>query len=361
MNAYCYFDMISNHKQPHILRQEMVSFALEHGVKQAAIAFNTSTKTVYKWLNRFKKYGLKGLFSLSKKPKHSPNAISESMRQYIISLKKKYPRISAETIKDLENVPVSTRTMRKIWKEAGLSSRRRKKHTTKNNLREKKKKLHLFELCMEDTKDLSDIPEYYSFMQSFKLPRHIFSFREVYSGLIILGASSDKSLLKGFLSANYINFCLSKSNLFFDKAKQYFRQTDNGSEFIGSIHAKKPSAYSLAVSSAGFSHVRIFPGAHRMQADVESFHDIIEREFFEIESFSSRNDFMEKLYSYQLFFNLKRKNSYKEHKTPYQLAKIKEPSISDDFFRLPPIDLDAAADLLHNFHVSFGNDVHATP
>jgi len=100
-----WFDIVSkgkrawddfNHKSPHILREETVCFALEHSIK--------------------------GLFSLSKKPKHSPNAISESMRQYIFPLKKNYPKISAETIKNLENVPVRSKTMRKIWKEVGLSS-----------------------------------------------------------------------------------------------------------------------------------------------------------------------------------------------------------------------------------------------
>jgi len=40
-----------------------------------------------------------------------------------------------------------------------------------------------------------------------------------------------------------------------------------------------------------------------MQADVETVHNLIETEFLEIESFSSRTDFFNKAYTYQLFFN----------------------------------------------------------
>jgi len=61
---------------------------------------------------------------------------------------------------------------------------------------------------------------------------------------------------------------------------------------------------------------------------------------------------MQKVYCYQLFFNLKRTNSYKENKTPYELAKEKGPNISNIFFRMPPIDLDYAADLLYKYHTN---------
>ena len=76
-----------------------------------------------------------------------------------------------------------------------------------------------------------------------------------------------------------------------------------------------------------------------MQADVETVHNLIETEFYEIEHFSSRQNFMDKAYSYQLFFYLVRPNSYKENKTPWQLAKEKYPGLSVDIARIPPVDL----------------------
>ncbi len=98
------------------------------------------------------------------------------------------------------------------------------------------------------------------------------------------------------------------------------RQTDNGSEYCGAWSATKPSAYTLALESAGQIHQTIPPGAHRFQSDIETVHNLIELEFYEIETFANRTDFMEKAYTYQLFFNLERPNTYKENKSPWQLA-----------------------------------------
>ena len=66
----------------------------------------------------------------------------------------------------------------------------------------------------------------------------------------------------------------------------------------------------------------------------------MELEFYEIESFNNRLDFMNKANSYQLFFNLKRPNSYKEHKTPWQLAQQKNPLLDKRLLMIPPVDLD---------------------
>ena len=98
-----------------------------------------------------------------------------------------------------------------------------------------------------------------------------------------------------------------------------------------------------------------------MQSDVETVHDIIEREFFEVEKFYSYENFFDKVYTYQLFFNLERINTYKENKSPYTLAKEKNPNIKKEVFMLPPIDLR----FLLQKHVAFllkgGYDVYSSP
>ncbi len=119
-------------------------------------------------------------------------------------------------------------------------------------------------------------------------------------------------------------------------------QTDNGSEFCGSWNAKLPSAYTNTVELLpGQTHVTIFPGAHRMQADVETIHNLMETEFYEIETFNNRADFINKASTYQLFFNLERPNSYKEFKTPWQLAQEKKPDLDKRLLMTVAVDLDA--------------------
>jgi len=48
---------------------------------------------------------------------------------------------------------------------------------------------------------------------------------------------------------------------------------------------------------------------HTLQSDVETVHRLVEDEFFDLESFASRGDFLAKAFTYQLYFNLVRPNS----------------------------------------------------
>ena len=175
----------------------MVVYAKEHGVKPAARLYATGSKTVRKWLGRFKTDGYQALADLSRRPKHSPNKTSPETISKIIKLKDEYKRLGAEQIKELENVKESAKPMRKIWRENGISSRqRRKKHVTKQNLpawadrREIKKQFALFERVCEDTKDLDDIPEYWPQMIRKRLPKVQYTLREISCGVQFLGFSA---------------------------------------------------------------------------------------------------------------------------------------------------------------------------
>jgi transposase len=320
-------------------RYQMVQKALVQGVKPVAKAFRTTPNVVRKWLKRFKTEGYSALADRSHKPHHSPRRTPEHTRIYIINLKKKYKRLGAEQIRVLEDLAMAPKTMRKIWREAGVSSRKRpKKHVTKNNLRAVKKLYALFERMSEDTKDLDDIPEYYLQMKMLKLPKIQYSFREVSCGILFLGFANQRSLIHSQLFAMYINHFLKKYNAL---PPNSVRQTDNGSEYIGSWNAKESSSYTKTIETLeGQFHRTIFPGAHRMQSDVETIHNLMEMEFYEIEQFKNRLDFFAKASCYLLFFNLHRPNSYKELKTPWQLVQEKNPNFDKRLLMIPPVDLD---------------------
>ena len=152
-----------------------------------------------------------------------------------------------------------------------------------------------------------------------------------------LGYADELSLSYATLFSDYIQHNLKMLGIDLSNTT---RQTDNGSEYIGSWNAKEPSSFTLSVESIpGQSHATIPPAHHRWQADVETVHDIIEREFFEIETFSDNEDFFNKVSSYQLFFNLVRPNTYKEDKSPWQLAQDKIPDIKKEVLMIPPVDL----------------------
>ena len=359
MCPYQYYQIMRHSKDKKIFRYQMVQKALAIGVKPTARLFNTSPHVVRTWRDRLIKDGYCALADRSHKPHHSPRQTPEHIKEHIIKLKSRYKRLGAEQVRILEDLPQSPKTMRKIWREAGIPSRKRpKKHVTKNNLRAVKKLFQLFEQSMEDTKDLMDIPEYYLQAKILNLPQVQYTFREVSCGILFLGFANNLSLTHAELFAVYINHFLKKFNALPQKP---MRQTDNGSEYIGSWNAKEPSAYTRTIESLpGQWHNTIFPGAHRMQSDVETIHNLMETEFYEIEQFSNRIDFMNKATTYQLSFNLHRPNSYKEHKTPWQLARDKKPDLDKRLLMVPPVDLDKLLNWKINL-LQGGNDHLTVP
>ena len=359
MCPYTWYQVMRFSKDKKQQRYQMVIYALEHGVKPTARTYDTTPKTVRKWVARFKQGGYQALEDLSRRPNHSPNALADKESAHIVKLRKKYKRLGAEQVKVLENIERSAKTIRKTWRNNGISSRRRrKKHVTKQNLREIKKQFALFEQSCEDTKELCDIPEYWPQMMRRRLPKWQYTFREVSCGIQFLGFSEERSLTNATLFAQYINEHLKKFNLL---TAGNIRQTDNGSEYIGAWSAKNPSAYTLAIENDKLVHNTIPPGAHRWQSDVETVHNLIEFEFYEIENFKDRTDFMQKTLTYQTFFNFQRPNSYKENKTPWQLAKEKCPGLPEEALLLPPVDLDALLNKKVAISPLRGYDVYSAP
>jgi len=354
-----YYQLMRISKDKKQQRYQMVIYAKEHGIKPTARLYATGPKTARKWVRRFDEGGYQALGDLSRRPYHSPNKTSEDAAKNIVKLKAKYKRVGAEQVKTLENVKESAKTMRKIWRENGVSSRkRRKKYITKQNLREIKKQFALFERSCEDTKDLDDIPEYWTAMMRNRLPKVQYTLREISCGVQFLGFADERSLTHSWLFAEYVNEHLKKYDLI---AEEGIRQTDNGVEYCGSWSAKEPSAYTLAIESTKLTHGTIPPGAHRFQSDVETVHNLIEAEFYEIENFADRTEFMEKANTYQLFFNLERPNTYKENKSPWQLAREKRPDIPKEALMLPPVDLDALLNKKLASLTTGGYDVYSAP
>jgi hypothetical protein len=341
-------------------RYQMVQKALKDGVKPTAKAYHTSPPVVRKWRDRFISKGYFALEDRSRRPHHSPNETPDYLKEHIIKLKHQYKRLGAENIKTLEDLPMAPKTMRKIWREASIPSRKRpKKHVTKNNLRAIKKQYKLFERMGEDTKDLIDIPEYWPQMKALNLPKVQYTFREISCGPLCLGFANQRSLTHSVLFAIYINHFLKKYNAL---PEESIRQTDNGSEYKGAWNAKEPSDYTLTIESLpGQRHNTIIPGAHTWQSDVETIHNLMEMEFYEIETFSSRLDFINKASSYLLFFNLKRPNSYKEHQTPWQLAHEKNPKLDKRLLMIPAVDLDKLLLWYHSINQQRGNDLLTVP
>src|SRR6201982_797498 len=116
-------------------------------------------------------------------------------------------------------------------------------------------------------------------------------------------------------------------------------QTDNGAEFIGSYDSQGTRT-GFPASLGPSQHLRIPPAAHTYQSDVETVHRLVEDEFFDLEAFTSRGDFLAKALTYQLYFNLVRPNSHKENQSPWQIIERLAPRSPLELCCLPPVVLD---------------------
>ena len=334
-----YYDVMRHSKDSRFLRLRLVRFAQKHGIRSAAQAFSTRRKTVRKWLRRYEEGGYAALADRSRAPKNPVRKIPKPQRRRALELKRKLPSWGAQRIKDQFGLTISEKAIRKIWREEGLLKRKRRKHKTKQNLRKIKKLWKLFEQTDVDTKDLDDIPELWPQIQCHQLPTIQYTAREVVSGTQFLAYAYERSLTFSTFWIELLTEHLSRCGM--DLTGCRF-QTDNGSEFIGSWNAKNDSAFTLAVQASGAEHHTIPPGAHTFQADVETVHRLIEDEFYEVETFCGLEDFFHKAYTYNLWFNFARTNSYKENQTPWQIIHTRQSDLPKALLAFPVLLLDHA-------------------
>ena len=73
---------------------------------------------------------------------------------------------------------------------------------------------------------------------------------------------------------------------------------------------------------------------------METVHRLVEDEFFDLEAFRSRGDFLVKAHTYKLYFNPVRPNSQKENQSPWQIIERLAPRSPLQLCLLPPVFLD---------------------
>jgi len=341
MNAYKYFIVLNAMKSKadkFNLRLAMVRYAIAEGIKPAARAFTATPKTVKKWLRRYRQERLAGLNELPRIPLSCPHKTTPLMEQKIVRLRKQYPFMGAKRLKREHDLQCSHGAIGRIIKEHALVKKRRKKHQVKNDLRTVKRHWKLFGQLTIDTKDLKDIPHYWPQMKNLALPKYQFTAREIRSGLMLLGYANEKSAYNACLFAQIL--CNHFRNCDIELNDMKF-QTDNGSEFIGCYRQNKTrDGFEKIVQGFGAVHKRIPNRAWSYNSDVETVHNTIEKEFFDLENFENIKDFHQRVASFQACYNIVRENSYKDFKSPWQIIRTLRPKTPIELVRLPPVMLD---------------------
>ncbi|MGH9626685.1 MAG: hypothetical protein ACRD4G_20420, partial [Bryobacteraceae bacterium] len=253
-----------------------------------------------------------------------------------VELRRQLPTFGSRRLIHEFELPLSHGALERIWHAHGLIRRRRKKYQRKQDLAALKATWRLFQQISADTKDLNDLPLYWPQAQTADLPAVQYTAREVRSGLQFLAFSSRRSASASACFAARIQLHLARCGV---ELRHLAWQTDNGSEFVGQLQNDGTrSGFPAALGDS--QHQRIPPAAHTYQSDVETVHRLIEDEFYDLETFASRSEFLAKVTLYQHYFNLARPNSHKQGLSPWQIIQQLEPRRPLDLCLLPPVFLD---------------------
>jgi hypothetical protein len=190
-----------------------------------------------------------------------------------------------------------------------------------------------------DVKYLWDMPHYWPQMQARELPRFEYTIRDTKSGALFLGFGNQLSVTYASI---LIRRCLTHLERWGISSAEVTVQTDRGSEFSGGKRKRDTRGFVHTVRTlCGARHVFTPPRWPNANADVEAVHRLIEEEFFDLEDFGSRKDFLRKAALYQQYFNFARPNGYKKDRTPWEILVEDHPSIRPEILALPPILLES--------------------
>ena len=341
-----YRSIIYSQNVSYDLRLKMVIDTKHLGVRGTARRYRCSKNTVSLWLARFREEGRSGLVDRSRRPKRSPNKTAVAVEEKVLAARRRIPCYGPRRLKDNFALPCSTGAIARMLRERKLTRRVRKKHLKKNDLRAVKAKYAALSYLQMDAKSLWDIPHYWPQMKQLGLPRVEFTIRDVKSGAVFLAYSNQTSMSDACkaISRVFTHF----QNCGIDVAKCLI-QTDNGSEFDGQTRRHRDRGFNHVVEDIWKAKHRFIPPAHpNADADVESFHNTVEQEFFDLENFSSREDFIQRITTYQHHYNLSRMN-YSKGSTPLEI--LQKEGLNTLALYLPPIDLDRSLKVGQNLPV----------
>lgn len=338
--SYATYSINKGKEYPFSFKMDAVFAAQELGVKPAARKFKISVNTIRSWKRRFKKMGKKGLEDQRKGPHYIPNKTTKDEEDRIISIRKLISCYGPKRIKYFFPVKCSLSAIQRIIRCHGLTRKRKKAHEKRRDLREAKARIPSMTHLQMDVKHLYDIPNYWEQLKPFNLPSYQYTVRDTKSGMLFLGYSNELSELNARTMIDYVLDEI-KRDMPFD-IKELTVQTDNGVEFSGlARRVEKAPFRDMIKNKHGANHRYIRPGHCNANADVETSHDLIEREFFDLCKFADREHFFRSVESYRLFFNFRRPNFSKKEKTPQEICKTDwNTTVSYNYSLIKTIDLD---------------------
>jgi transposase len=298
-------------------RHQMVEHALKHGVSAASRVFNTTRKTVRKWVVAYKEKGFDGLKNQSRLGQNHPNKLSKTLEKKIIRYRER-THLGAYFIKDRLGLKCSEKTIHKKIKQHGLVNKPKTKTRKKRDMSEMRASIAPFEKIQIDVKYLTDIPNYFKNWYFNGFPKYQITARDYKTGWTVIGYSMANDTTSVGIFVAYVLMVLTCAGV--DISKISF-QSDNGSEFRNSSTKGKLTLYEEILTLAGVKFRFIPVNKPTFNSDVESFHGRVEKELYDIDDFGCVKNMFLKSWFYMTRYNSERKNRNKDNLAPADILR----------------------------------------
>jgi len=200
-NILTYSDFLKDSKEPLEIRKAMINRYKElKSITAVALEFNTTRKTVRKWVTRFQGH-ISSLKNHSTAPKEPHLQIKDETRALIIKFRIERPSLGYCYLVSYLNqhhcteIP-SAATVYAIWKKNKLLKKHYKKSEKKKDCRAIKQKYLAFEKIQIDVKELTDIPNYLEqslalkkkkdLLRKYGLPMYQYTARDLKTGALFV-------------------------------------------------------------------------------------------------------------------------------------------------------------------------------
>jgi hypothetical protein len=277
-----YKDFLKDCGEPLEVRKAMVSRYCElKSISKVAYEFNTTRRTVRKWVSRFTG-SVSSLRNISSSPKKPNLQIKDSTRDLIIQFRKDRPSlgycylVSYLNVNGCSEIPSAT-TVYAIWRKNRLLKRHYKKSEKKKDCRAIKQKYRAFEKIQVDVKELRDIPNYLEQSLDIKakknlakpgLPMYQYTARDIKTGALFISLAHEHTRHNSSIFVDMLLTHLKRFNVI-----PRVIQTDNGTEFVNTRNALDVTLFTKVVQRNGITiHKTIPPGAKTWQSDVKTSH-----------------------------------------------------------------------------------------
>jgi len=265
-----------------------------------------------------------------------PLRITDEERQAIVMFRL-LSGLGARLIKECLELPYSDRAIHKVLVQAELVEKPKTKTRKKRDMSEMRAAIPTMHKIQVDIKYLTDIATIYPDIVLNHIPKYQLTARDYKSGFTLICFSHTKDSTSIAIFVRYVIDCLKDAGI--DISKIHF-QSDNGSEFRYMGKKDRLSLYEEICASEHIEYRYIPPASPTFNSDVESFHNRIECEFYNIERFFNEDDLLAKAWCYMMWYNRSRKNRGKDNKSPLTILTENDHQNLDKLTTYPPIIVD---------------------